>query len=86
MGRFKGAVSVTLNQYIITALACAIAVWPAIARLIPTFRGSSGPTFQQAIANLAQVRVRLHETGLLGDEQKKSIDVLTLGLVEGSDK
>jgi hypothetical protein len=32
------------------------------------------------------VRLRLRATGTLDDDRKKAIDVLTLGLVDGSDK
>lgn len=46
----------------------------------------SGPTFQQAISSLAGVRQRLSVTGCLNADQKAAIDVLTLALVEGSDK
>lgn len=43
------------------------------------------PSYQDAIANLATVRLRLRATDRLGDEQKKAVDTLTLALVDGSD-
>jgi len=44
------------------------------------------PSYQDAIANLATVRLRLLSTDGLQDEQKKAIDTLTLALVSGSDR
>ena len=44
------------------------------------------PSYRDAIANLATVRLRLLGTAKLGDEQKKAIDTLTLALVDGSDQ
>lgn len=44
------------------------------------------PNFRDAVAHLAQVRLRLLTTEALGDEQKKAIETLTLALVAGSDK
>ncbi len=44
------------------------------------------PSYQDAIAHLATVRLRLLGTEKLGDEQKKAIDTLTLALVDGSDR
>ena len=43
------------------------------------------PSYQDAIANLATVRLRLRATERLADEQKKAVDTLTLALVDGSD-
>lgn len=45
-----------------------------------------GPTYKDAISALASVRLRLRVTDCLDDDRKKAIDVLTLGLVDGSDK
>lgn len=45
-----------------------------------------GPSYKQAIDNLAAVRMRLRATDCLHDDQKAAIDVLTLALVDGSDK
>lgn len=43
------------------------------------------PSYRDAIANLATVRLRLRATERLGDEQKAAVDTLTLALVDGSD-
>lgn len=45
-----------------------------------------GPTYQEAIADLASVRLRLLGTDGLTDQAKAAIDTLTLALVAGSDK
>ena len=45
-----------------------------------------GPSYEQAISDLAHVRRRLIDTEGLGDPQKAAIDTLTLALVAGSDK
>lgn len=45
-----------------------------------------GPTYRDAIAHLADVRLRLTLTEKLGDDQRAAIDVLTLALVDGSDQ
>ena len=44
------------------------------------------PNYRDSIFYLAQVRFRLSTTGALGDDQKRAIDILTLALVDGSDK
>ena len=44
------------------------------------------PTFLEATGNLANVRRRLVATELLGDPERKAIDVLQLALTSGSDK
>lgn len=79
-----------------------VALWPQIAALLKQVKVPSvspirpapaapkptvqPPSYAESIMHLAIVRTRLVSTALLGDEQKKSIDVLTLALVEGSDK
>lgn len=45
-----------------------------------------GPSYKEAISALASVRLRLRTTDCLDEDRKKAIDVLTLGLVDGSDK
>lgn len=45
-----------------------------------------GPTYQEAIADLASVRLRLLGTDGLSEQAKAAIDTLTLALVSGSDK
>lgn len=66
-------------QYLAAAVAACLAAWPLLSR-------ARVPSYQGAIADLARVRRRLGETGLLADDQKKAIDILTLALVDGSDK
>lgn len=44
------------------------------------------PSYRDAIYYLAQVRFRLRATETLDADQMKAIDVLTLALVDGSDK
>lgn len=44
------------------------------------------PNYRDAIYYLSQVRFRLRATETLADDQKQAIDVLTLALVDGSDK
>jgi hypothetical protein len=56
---------------------------PKILSLLPA--KSAGVTYEQAILRLAEVRGRLVGTKMLGDDQRKAIDVLTLALVDGSD-
>lgn len=84
----------TIFQYVCGAAALAVAAWPQIVSFVGRVLEPSdvqpepqgGVSYQDAIENLAVVRVRLLKTELLGDEQKKAIDVLTLALVSGSDK
>lgn len=66
-------------QYLAAAVAAFMAAWPLLSR-------SRIPSYQATIADLAMVRRRLVETGMLADDQKRAIDVLTLALVDGSDK
>jgi hypothetical protein len=54
---------------------------PKILAMLP----AKGTTYEQAILRLAEVRGRLLATKMLGDDQRKAIDVLTLALVDGSD-
>ena len=75
----------TLAQMMAAAAAVMVGLWPQL-KLIPRVIPSSGPTYQEAMANLAFVRRRLLATETLGDEQKEAIDTLTLALVAGSDK
>lgn len=44
------------------------------------------PSYRDAIFYLSEVRRRLIATETLDDSRKKAIDVLTLALVDGSDK
>jgi hypothetical protein len=56
---------------------------PKILSLLPA--KSACVTYEQSILRLAEVRGRLVATKMLGDDQRKAIDVLTLALVDGSD-
>lgn len=89
----------TTAQYIAGGLAVLVIAGPtiywAITHAVETFFSDDGdhplakrvgPDFETAVSHLAQVRSRLIQTDLLGDEAKKAIDVLTLALVAGSDK
>jgi len=75
----------TWVQIASVAAAGVVGLWPQIGSLV-RMPQLGGPSYQQAMTNLAFVRRRLIDTGVLGDEQKEAIDRLTLALVEGSDK
>lgn len=45
-----------------------------------------GPNYQAAMQHLASVRLRLVRAGALTKESSQAIEVLTLALIEGSDK
>jgi hypothetical protein len=90
---------VTTMQYLAVAVAVVVALWPqvyAALERVGEWIGSDdhdhapapmvGPTYKEAIVSLASVRLRLRSTQCLDDDRKKAIDVLTLGLVDGSDK
>jgi hypothetical protein len=47
---------------------------------------SAAVSYQKAMADLANVRLRLLETKQLDDKVKAAIDTLTLALVAGSDQ
>ena len=70
------------------ALLVAPALWkagpPAFGQAQPT--PPPGPSYQSAIADLANVRRRLVQTQRLDDKVKAAIDTLTLALVAGSDE
>lgn len=86
-------------QYLAAAAAVCVALWPqivlAVERLVG-YLGSDdhdhtpaplvGPSYKEAISALASVRLRLKSTDCLDEDRRKAIDVLTLGLVDGSDK
>jgi hypothetical protein len=44
------------------------------------------PTYAEVMADLQNVRLRLIKTECFADDQRSAIDVLTLALVDGSDK
>lgn len=89
----------TWTQIIAVAAAILVAMWPQIYAALEQVIGwvasddgdhaparLLGPTYKEAISALASVRLRLRSTDCLDDDRKKAIDVLTLGLVDGSDK
>lgn len=71
-------------QYLAVAAALGICLWPMLPSLARAVK--TGPSYRSAILDLSQVRARLLATGALGDDQKRAIDILTLALVDGSDK
>jgi hypothetical protein len=83
----------TTAQYISGFLALAVLLWPQLPAIWAWIKsqdvgGSKPPpsSYRDAIVYLAFVRNRLVATGALGEDQKRAIDVLTLALVDGSDK
>lgn len=81
----------TAAQIASSAAAVAVVAWPWIQSAASKLKGvrvqpaKRTAGYEEAIHNLAVVRSRLVATSLLGDEQKKAIDTLTLALVAGSD-
>lgn len=77
-----------------TAAAVLVVAWPkvkAVIGRIPAFTkavtpASAGVTFQDAIAALVAVKGRLGATGGVSEPAAKAIEVLTLALVEGSER
>lgn len=51
-----------------------------------TAKPAAAVSYQKAMADLANVRLRLLETKQLDDKVKAAIDTLTLALVAGSDQ
>jgi hypothetical protein len=86
-----------MTSALAAAAAAVVAFWPQIIRAISLWQDNPlvpppkpleeaiAPSYRDAIANLATVRLRLLTTDRLGDEQKKAMDTLTLALVDGSD-
>lgn len=81
----------TATQIASSAAAVAVVAWPWISAAASKLSNLRRPAtkraagYEEAIHNLAVVRSRLVSTALLGEEQKKAIDTLTLALVAGSD-
>ncbi|NBW12099.1 MAG: hypothetical protein EBR82_29120 [Caulobacteraceae bacterium] len=75
-----------MMQYLTAAAALLVAAWPDLKFLPRVLPAPKSPDYQQAVASLASVRLRLRSTDCLGDEQRSAINVLTLALVDGSDK
>jgi hypothetical protein len=89
----------TWLQYATLAAAALVAFWPQVYGLLEQAIGWAssddlsnpptslvGPSYKDAISALASVRLRLRSTDCLDEGRKNAIDVLTLGLVDGSDK
>jgi hypothetical protein len=78
-----------MTYMLLIAAAAAVLFWPSRAKLpgLPVVNPAPQiPTFLEATAALADVRRRLVAGDLLGDDQRKAIDVLQLALTAGSDK
>ena len=82
-------------QYAAVVAAIVVAASPQLKRVLAGFSwprlgvsspASSTPSFRDAIEALSQVRSRIVATEHLAEAQKQAIDVLTLALVDGSDK
>lgn len=83
-------------QYVAAVAAVVVALWPQLKQAgawlvsrVPSLPESPArpvPTYAEAINQLAMVRLRLLETQALEDDQRKAIDILTLALVDGSDR
>lgn len=68
------------------AASWASAVTNGFRKPVPQKTTPAGPSYPDAIEDLAGVRTRLKVTGCLNDAELKAVDVLTLALVAGSDK
>lgn len=81
--------------FLAIAAAAAILLWPnaeKVASVLPKLELSEPvvvpntlPSYQSAIASLADVRSRLAKTEQLGEAELKAINTITLALVAGSD-
>ena len=89
----------TTGQILAVVAAVLVAIWPQVyaagervVGLVFSDDGDHppakrlGPSYQAAMLALANVRLRLRSTDCLDETRKQAIDVLTLGLVDGSDK
>jgi len=91
----------TYAQAAAAILAVCVALWPQMKEVaawlaarqpslpsLPTVVKPSAvhPTYAEVMADLQNVRLRLIRTGCFADDQRAAIDVLTLALVDGSDK
>jgi hypothetical protein len=77
-----------LLQTLAAVAGVGVLVAPALPRILSLLTARPAPagvTYEQSILRLAEVRGRLVATKMLGDDQRKAIDVLTLALVDGSD-
>jgi len=88
----------TYAQVAAAALAICVAAWPQLREAavwlaaqqpsLPSVVKPSAvhPTYAEVMADLQNVRLRLIKTDCFADDQRSAIDVLTLALVDGSDK
>ena len=91
----------SLQVYAAVAAAAVLAwvfraeVWYGVERLIGWAASDDGdhpqakrrgPTYQEAMLDLAAVRLRLVETSALSKDVAEAIETLTLALLAGSDK
>ncbi len=75
-----------LLQTLAAVAGVGVLVAPALPKILSLLPAKpAGVTYEQSILRLAEVRGRLVATKMLGDDQRKAIDVLTLALVDGSD-
>jgi len=80
----------TTWQYLAAIVGLVVCVWPflpaVVAWLAGRATGQPAVAYREAILHLSEVRNRLRSTDALGEDQKRAIDILTLALVDGSDK
>jgi hypothetical protein len=86
----------TIEQTLAAVAAVGVAAWPTIKTVAvwlsarkpvgPVPPAAIKPPYSEAMADLQSVRLRLVRTDCLAQDQKNAIDVLTLALVDGSDK
>jgi hypothetical protein len=83
----------TIEQTLAAVAAVGVAAWPTIKTVAawlsarrPDVPAAIKPPYSEAMDDLQSVRLRLVRTGCLDQDQKNAIDVLTLALVDGSDK
>ena len=86
----------TIEQMLAAVAAVGVAAWPTLKAAAawlaarkpvgPVSPAAIKPPYSEAMADLQSVRLRLVRTDCLAQDQKNAIDVLTLALVDGSDK
>jgi len=86
----------TIEQTLAAVAAVGVAAWPTLKAVAvwlsarkpvgPVSPAAIKPPYSEAMADLQSVRLRLVRTDCLAQDQKNAIDVLTLALVDGSDK
>ena len=80
-----------MTYVILLAAAAAVLFWPSKRPILPPLTPTGPvspkiPTFLEATSALADVRRRLLAGDLLGDAERKAVDVLQLALTAGSEK